>query len=331
MKTPSFSVIIPVYNTEKYISKCIQSVLQQTYTDFEIVIVNDCSQDDSQNLVDKFQLSDSRIRSYTNIQNIGLGGSRNFGIKHARGRYIVFLDSDDWLEKNMLQLVFEALEITQAEMAIFRYYLHYSSQNYSYPTKSLYKRLRIKSNVFSLKSCPNIFDITSSCMKVYKKDLLIQNNIYFPVGLYYEDIPFSFKCYFSIQKGVIIDKPLYYYRQHEGTITKERGQRMLDMLKVIKLAESECANSTKDNKILRRYHAKKFQLLFDVLVLIDKNYRYEFFAEINKICKVIYFNKYLLTQLLVRTKLYRCAYLSAIIPHYFIKTAYSLKRIALRF
>ena len=105
-KTPFLSIVVPVYNVEDYLVRCLESILSQSFIDWEMIIVDDCSPDNSQAIIQKYQAQDSRIRCIINQKNKGLGGARNIGISHCQGAYILFIDSDDYItdEKALEQL-----------------------------------------------------------------------------------------------------------------------------------------------------------------------------------------------------------------------------------
>ena len=111
------SVIIPVYNVEKYLSDCVESVLRQTYTDLEIILVDDGSKDASGRICDDYAKQDLRVR-VIHKQNGGLSSARNAGIESANGQYLYFLDSDDWIAENAIELLYEAIKNTQSDLAL---------------------------------------------------------------------------------------------------------------------------------------------------------------------------------------------------------------------
>lgn len=118
---PAFSIIMPVYNVEKYVSQAIESVLSQSYRDFELIIVNDCSPDNSLSICESYAEKDKRIRIISLSQNGGLSNARNVGMRSMRGDYVLFLDSDDWWEPNLLATVSQVVEKTHPEMVFFGY------------------------------------------------------------------------------------------------------------------------------------------------------------------------------------------------------------------
>lgn len=136
---PAFSIIMPVYNVEKYVSQAIESVLSQSYGDFELIIVNDCSPDNSLSICESYAEKDKRIRIISLSQNGGLSNARNVGMRSMRGDYVLFLDSDDWWEPNLLETVSRAAEKTHPEMIFFGY----ADEWYSLDDKHLSTQLRV--------------------------------------------------------------------------------------------------------------------------------------------------------------------------------------------
>jgi glycosyltransferase involved in cell wall biosynthesis len=114
---PGLSIIVPVYNTAQYLSRCIESILNQSFGDFELLVVNDGSTDNSQEVIEKYALADNRLISFEN-PNGGLSDARNYGLKHAKGEYITFVDSDAWLDKDFLKILLDLIVSYDCDIAI---------------------------------------------------------------------------------------------------------------------------------------------------------------------------------------------------------------------
>lgn len=140
--TPTFSIVMPVYNVEKYVSWAIESVLAQSFDNFELIIVNDCSPDDSLSICEKYAEKDKRIHIISLSQNGGLSNARNVGMKAMRGEYALFLDSDDWWEANLLESVSGVIKSNHPEMVFFGYV----DEWYSLDDKHLSSQLRVPDN-----------------------------------------------------------------------------------------------------------------------------------------------------------------------------------------
>lgn len=209
------SIIIPVYNVELYISKCIESVLNQTYKSFEVIIVDDGSPDNSIKIAQKYADIDKRIRIITK-ENGGLSDARNVGINQAKGKYIYFLDSDDYIEDNLLEKVVNYAEQNNSDVIIFGYFVDYVDD------KGLVK---YTNNVFldSIESevkYEDSFTIDNNLLamlgyawnKFYKREYLINNNIKFEKGVsLIEDILFNELALTKSKNIFILKDQLYHY------------------------------------------------------------------------------------------------------------------------
>lgn len=225
------SIIIPVYNVENYISQCIDSIINQTYKNLQIIIVNDGATDNTDKICEEYLKKDSRIELY-NKKNGGVSSARNYGISKANGKWILFVDSDDWIEKNTIERCMQYLQYGEYDICFIGYKACYSEKEM--------KQVSNLSNVVTVdiekedfqdfqehilnrdrKICVKreIFKLASAC-KIYKKDLIIQNNIHFPESINNgEDAVMNLYAYYYAQKGICIEEKLYCYRQHNKSET----------------------------------------------------------------------------------------------------------------
>lgn len=210
------SIIIPVYNSENYLKKCIDSVLSQTYKDIEVIIVNDGSKDSSDKICKNYADQDSRIKYYSQ-KNSGVSVTRNNGIKYSSGAYIAFLDSDDYIESNFCEIMLRELEKESSDMCICRNYdVKFLSDNRE---KVIKKNLK-NQGTFSIKSEEYDFYSIYSHWTVwgvlYKKELL--KDIFFDSDLYVgEDTLFFSKAVKKATKITFIDDFLLYYLMLENS------------------------------------------------------------------------------------------------------------------
>jgi glycosyltransferase involved in cell wall biosynthesis len=228
---PKISIIIPVYNSEEFLEECLNSSIHQTLQEIEIVIINDASTDKSLQIIKDFQVKDSRIKLIDFKKNKGNGHGRNEGIKKAKGEYILFLDSDDWLENNVAELTYKKAVKENYELIVFGYTQHISFLNNEKKSKELYlPQIADGSDDFyyyfmmhrkGMYSMPWIYLISRA--------LLIEKKIEFSVGIYFEDIIFVAKALNSIQKiGVLNNAPLYNYRIRKNSITQSLSKKKID-------------------------------------------------------------------------------------------------------
>ena len=175
------SVIVPVYNVEEFLGECLDSVINQTFSDFELICVNDCSTDSSLEILEKYALLDSRIKIIQTEINSGLGFARNHGLKYAKGDYILFLDSDDYILDNTLEKLYINATRNESDIVLFKF-LHLVNGHFSYNyipinLDKFLKRTDFEDFVFDYKIAPYIAinEQYSACIKFYKKSFLIAN------------------------------------------------------------------------------------------------------------------------------------------------------------
>lgn len=215
------SVIIPVYNVEKYIVQCISSVLCQTYTDFEIILVDDGSPDRCPEICDEYAKKDKRITAL-HKKNGGLSDARNAGIRKATGDYIIFLDSDDfWDDKKALEKLATRVKKTKAQVLNYTYKKFFESTGKYIPyfkiKKSMPLELTTKDNQMQYLKKHNLY-IASACNKMVQRDLFKENNLYFKKGVFSEDIEWAAELLLYAQTLDFIDLDFYCYRQRENSI-----------------------------------------------------------------------------------------------------------------
>jgi len=224
-----FSVIIPVYNVEKYLKKCLDSLINQTFKDLEFICINDGSTDNSPIILEEYARIDSRIK-VVNQKNQGQGVARNNGIQLAQGEYISFVDPDDWVETQLYEALSEFLEEHKAEVLLFDFseYFEQSETLKEYNTlKRFKKRFNYdlsKKNYYSWKDCKDrcLTRMPTLCWnKVYSKKFLIDNDIKFAENKFGEDGIFSHKVLFSASQIFYIHKYLYYYRHRASSETNK--------------------------------------------------------------------------------------------------------------
>ncbi|MUG73948.1 glycosyltransferase family 2 protein [Paenibacillus validus] len=215
MSNGKISVIVPVYNVERYISRAMDSLIKQTFGNIEILVVNDCSLDGSMEIVKKYGQQDNRIQIINHDVNKGLGEARNTGIKAASGEYLFFLDSDDWIEERTLETLYQTAIKEKADIVECGSRLVFedgSSQNFL--SNSI--RVKDKFDAISLISEHKIGFMAWD--KLYETDLIKKNSFYFPPILH-EDINFAIQCVYYASKIVVIPDHLYNYFQRQESIS----------------------------------------------------------------------------------------------------------------
>lgn len=217
------TIVVPIYNVEKYLEKCLNSIIKQTYKNLEIICVDDGSPDNSIEILNIFAKKDSRIKIIRQ-ENQGLSGARNTGINNATGKYIMFIDSDDWIELDMVELMVTKMKKSNLDLVICGTFNNLSEKEYKTNNLDKIKKyIKNKTDGVSyfkiVTSKTNLFT-ASSCNKIYRLNLLKKEQLFFPEKRLYEDLLFSFK-YLIYSKNIdIVEKPLYhYFTKREGSIT----------------------------------------------------------------------------------------------------------------
>lgn len=213
-----FSIIIPVYNVEPYLRECLDSVLQQSFADWEAVCVNDGSTDNSAAILEEYGHKDGRFK-VVNQPNGGLSAARNMGLKAATGEYVLFLDSDDWLEGNALERVSESL--TDEDMLCFSGRRFFEKESRYHDADQLQPRSYATGMDYYNENALSVRDFAFVCvvLRAYKRKFLLSHELWFKEGIFHEDNLFTpLACYYAGKVRVINDC-LYDYRVRANSIT----------------------------------------------------------------------------------------------------------------
>lgn len=248
-----FSIIVPVYNVEKEIRKCLDSIKNQTYGDFEVLCVDDCGKDSSMDIVREYAQKDNRFKILTHEHNRGVSAARNTGLDNASGEYTMFVDSDDWLETNALEIIKDNFDKSKSEVIVFNIYNCYPDGKKEINDTTNFK----KTQALLTENNLNTF-IGVVWNRAYKTSLINDNHIRFPEGMIIEDSDFTFKISMHLKSVFIIEDVLYnYLRNREGSYTTEDAvnNRIKDEITVI----SNCwkyAKSLGRERYYRKYFLK---------------------------------------------------------------------------
>lgn len=216
------SVIVPVYNVEGYIEKCLDSLVNQTLEEIEIIVVNDGSTDRSSIIIEKFLKSYPQKIVYLEKENGGLSDARNYGISHAKGEYIAFLDSDDYVKIDMYEKMYEKAKQENSDMVQCNFY-------WEYPNKRKLGKMEICHNKKEMLEKGRV----EAWNKLIKKEILEKTNIEFPKGYYYEDVEFTYKLIPFLNQVSYLEEPYVYYIQREGSIANVQSERTREIFDVL--------------------------------------------------------------------------------------------------
>ncbi|UOR13784.1 glycosyltransferase family 2 protein [Halobacillus amylolyticus] len=299
---PQISIVVPVFNVENFIRKCIESIQQQQFERFELILINDGSTDDSGKICEEYARTDKRIR-VIHKQNGGVSSSRNVGIKNSKGDYIGFVDSDDLIEKEMYQKMYEVLKTNNADIVSCGYR---ETSDFSGATKEFVKPLNGKESIKGkqimedlefLLTQNKILGYASVCNKLYKKTLIDNNNMLMNEKISIaEDLCFNINAFSCADSISAVNEALYIYRRvNENSIMNQEAgsfylhldarREMLKALRGIKISNKVYITCVcyENSKTTAEYLDK-------ILIILSSSEKYkEKFQQINKLVHEQYF------------------------------------------
>ena len=301
------SVIVPVYNAEKYLRECLDSLVNQTLKEIEIIVVNDGSKDNSLSILREYEKKHKdKVIVIDNKENQGIGRTRNNGLKKATGEYIGFMDSDDYADLNMYEEYYEFAKKNKLDIAT-GYYTKLINNN-----KEVFKNEYFEiTNYQNNKNIINLIDY-GPANKIFKNNIIRENKILFEEKLKYEDMPFVLKNVYHSNKIGHINKSLYCYRVHRNSETTTMDKRVFDMFEILNIVnryykvkneEIEYLNIRqitrymlqqkyqKDKKLKREFINKGYKILNEKYPGWKCN---DYYKQENKLKRVIKNNKILL-------------------------------------
>ena len=286
---PLISVVIPVYNVEKYLEECVNSVLAQTYKNIEIILVDDGSTDSSGEICDSYALQNSNVQVIHQL-NAGLSDARTAGFKKATGKYVYFLDSDDYIGENALEKLCLIAEADASDIVFFD--AHSFLDESDEEIRQNYKR----KNIYNAKNGIEIFEEmqkngefhSSVPLMLIKKDLFLVNNLSFISGIYYEDMAFTFEALCLAKKVSQCPECLYFRRYRKNSImTSKKNIKYFDSTVVLykHILQFVKNNGLAENNAAKKYLARISYNVFNnynALSKKDKKAASEIFSEIRK-------------------------------------------------
>ncbi|EKF34145.1 glycosyltransferase family 2 protein [Bacillus xiamenensis] len=217
---PAISLLVAVYNTSQYVEQCLQSIADQSFSNIEVILINDGSTDHSGELLEAFAARDERFR-VIHQANQGLGAVRNRGIEEAKGTYLAFIDSDDMLAPHYCEALYEKAEMTGADLVVSEYWIQFEQSNRTIPTTLLAHQ---KAERASLIESLLHGDITGfSWNKLYRRAFIEEHQIRFPLRGELENIEDQYvtlRCFSLSRVMAFVHEPLYYYRVHRSSIVQ---------------------------------------------------------------------------------------------------------------
>ncbi len=242
----NISVIVPVYNVESYLKECLDSILQQNFQGFEVICVNDGATDDSGLILQDYARKYEQVRIFTHPENLGLSEARNTGLKHAEGKYIWFVDSDDWILQGSLEALFEKAEKSRTDIIYFRFKSIYGSGDYRKVSEEKHMAAGTDRTCSGREFFCRAVEkglMPTAWMQFIRRDFLTQHHINFYPGILHEDVMFWFFSSLSAGKVLETDREFYLRRNREGSIMNTKNYKRAESLFVILMQSMEYWNA----------------------------------------------------------------------------------------
>ena len=272
-----FSIIVPVYNVENYLEECLNSIVLQNFNDYEVILVDDGSIDNSAKICQKYNIKYDQIK-YINKINGGLSSARNEGLLNSKGEYIIFIDSDDfWKGKNILFDLNEIIKNEYPDVILHEETRYFSENDFFYENNI--QKIRKKSNNFQKDCLELIYNevyVASAWDKIVKREILINNNLFFPLNRKSEDIEWCAKLLVYINKYSLFKYSFYYYRQSNiNSITNNIDDRhIIDVFQMIKISlETANKSSSLTQKVIENFLTIHYVVLIMNFYKISKEDR----------------------------------------------------------
>lgn len=268
---PLLSVIVPVYNVEKYLKRCIDSIILQTYINLQIILVDDGSTDSSGRICDEYTKKDSRIIAI-HQENEGLSGARNTGMLFVRGEYVSFVDSDDWIHPQMYEKLMNAIQTYNLDM-VRSSVCKTDGKEYKcdiHPSSKFSNKVLIGEQIFDLYFKEFLCKVVWNA--VYKKCLV--EGIFSPERCHFEDNYVSGRYLYRSNRMMIVDEVLYYYWINPNGITHSKNKRLLDIcICTDKLKHDLLAEGLRDKEFIKKLNCKLARELYHYMREEDSRYR----------------------------------------------------------
>ncbi|MCM1338071.1 MAG: LicD family protein [Muribaculaceae bacterium] len=280
------SIILPVYNVERYLRQALDSVLNQTLQEIEIICINDGSTDNSLTILEYYAKKDSRVKIY-NQNNQGPGIARNLGISKASGEYIMFLDPDDWYTLDACETAYNQIEKNKNDFVMFNFFKYFEENETLEIADWRLKPFKKNFEDENLKLCnfKNYIKCSFTWSQIYSKKFITENNIKYSQGKLGEDVPFYIKALIYANTISIIQKPLYYYRIHKNSVSFAYNKQWRDLIAV----RYQCVDMLNERQIekmqlqtILSYLIRSLLYWYDLIEKDKTQVRKDFYNELRK-------------------------------------------------
>lgn len=311
------SLIVAAYNIEQFITRCITSLINQTFENLEIIIVNDGSTDNTLHIIDELKKSNKNIK-VINQENRGLIEARKTGFENSTGEYILFVDGDDWLERKAVEILYTNAIKENADIVLFNAFNSYDDgTRTNFNTFNINSIDEIKKDILKALFLDNVLPVVWA--KFIKRSFIIENNIKFPKDISYgEDLAFVSKLFMNKPSITLIDDKLYNYFQRTGSISRSTSEKILEVDKALSIIEDELKTKGIEADYKEEFNKLVYRhLLLSKILRIDERYshRKDVYDQYKRRKVNINKNKYIKEELKygnknlrIRTKLYNYNY-----------------------
>ncbi len=268
---PKLSVTISTYNVESFIGECLESILGQTFKDFEMICIDDGSKDDTPKILKSFAKNDDRIKLILKNKNEGLAVSRNDALKLAKGKYITFLDGDDLYGSEMIEMAYNLAEKDQSDLVLWDYHVFFEPSELKgiNPKESELKNLNVTDKIALLQRP------AFTWVKLLKTKKAKELKIHFPVGRTRQDIPVHWHLVTALDNISILPEKLAYYRQQSEATTSQKDKRVFDLAYVMDETKNYLLSQNLYEKYKNEFLRQRLNLLYGMYDSVKKEFKLE--------------------------------------------------------
>lgn len=271
MNQPLLSITLSAYNVEQFIEQSIDSIINQTFQDFELICIDDGSTDNTLSILKKIEINDSRIKVISKKINEGLAIARNESLKLAKGKYITFLDGDDIYDVTLFEKAYCLAEKEESDMVIWDYLVFYAPKE----LLNIDQSMSILRNFDSTDKITLLQRPSFTWVKLLKTEKARELNIHFPIGRTRQDIPVHWHLITALDKISILPEKLAYYRQQPGATTSQKDRRIFDLAYVMDETKKYLLNHNLYDKYKNEFLRQRLNLLFGMYDSVKKEYKEE--------------------------------------------------------
>ena len=283
LEIPKISIIVPVFNVEKYLEQCLDSIINQSFKGIEVICINDGSTDGSLEILRDYEIKHDRLK-IINQENHGLGFARNVGISHASGEYVLFVDSDDFLSDNALESMYNNSISNKSDLTIFKFHFYKNGKTCGggFELDRIFGNVDYANFTFNYQKLGKYLlnQNFASWSKLYKREFLVKNNFTFPVDIAYEDVLFQVKVFLNAQSIAFVPEFLYNYRSSNTDSIMHDMSKIWDIIEVCDSVEDYLKDSGHFNELKREFLIFKIVQLAQYIIFSKSS---EFFFEVKKI------------------------------------------------